>query len=77
MKIYTLNGTKDTTMSPMDSVRYYLHFLHTGMVSMDPHNGQVKAWVGDVNFRYFKYDHVKKAQDNQGQHLNLCFTLMQ
>ncbi|WP_037576197.1 penicillin-binding protein 1A [Sporocytophaga myxococcoides] len=66
MKIYTLKGTRDTTMSPMDSVRYYLHFLHTGMVSMDPHNGQVKAWVGDVNFRYFKYDHVKKGARQPG-----------
>jgi penicillin-binding protein 1A len=66
MKIYTLKGTKDTLMSPMDSVRYYLHFLHTGMVSMNPHNGQVKAWVGDINFRYFKYDHVKKGARQPG-----------
>ncbi|MBR1474123.1 MAG: penicillin-binding protein [Muribaculaceae bacterium] len=45
-------------MSSMDSIRYMLHFLHTGFIAMDPHNGHVKAWVGDVDFDTWKYDKV-------------------
>lgn len=50
---------KDTVMSPMDSIIYYKGFLRAGLMSMDPHTGLVKAWVGGPNFKYFKYDHVK------------------
>jgi penicillin-binding protein 1A len=69
MKVFTwenFNNEKDTLLSPMDSVRYYKHFLHIGMVSMDPHNGHVKAWVGGVNHKYFKYDHVKQSMRQPG-----------
>ena len=48
----------DTIMKPMDSMRYYKHFLRTGMMSMDPQTGHVKAWVGGMNYKYFQFDHV-------------------
>ena len=48
----------DTIMKPMDSMRYYKRFLRTGMMSMDPQTGHVKAWVGGVNYKSFQYDHV-------------------
>lgn len=46
-------------MSPLDSVRYMLHFMHAGFIAMDPANGYVKAWVGDVDFNTWKYDKVR------------------
>ena len=56
MRVFSYNGMKDTLMTPMDSLRYYKHFLRTGVFSMDPHTGEVKAYVGGPNFYYFKYD---------------------
>jgi penicillin-binding protein 1A len=62
MRVFTWkapNFEKDTSMSPLDSIIYYKGFLRAGLMSMDPHTGLVKAWVGGPNFKYFKYDHVK------------------
>ncbi|MBQ7947957.1 MAG: transglycosylase domain-containing protein [Bacteroidaceae bacterium] len=56
MSVFTYSGMKDTVMTPMDSLRYYKYFLRTGVFSMDPHTGAVKAYVGGPNFYYFKYD---------------------
>lgn len=56
--VFTYNGDKDTTMTPLDSLKYYKMFLHCGFMAMDPKTGEVLAWVGGVNHRYFKYDHV-------------------
>lgn len=56
MSVFTYSGMKDTIMTPMDSLRYYKYFLRTGVFSMDPHSGAVKAYVGGPNFYYFKYD---------------------
>ena len=56
MSVFTYDGMKDTIMTPMDSLRYYKYFLRTGVFSMDPHSGAVKAYVGGPNFYYFKYD---------------------
>ncbi|MBC7893079.1 MAG: transglycosylase domain-containing protein, partial [Sphingobacteriaceae bacterium] len=56
----------DTTMTSMDSIRYYKRFLNTGFMSMDPNNGHVKAWVGGINFKYFKYDHVRQSRRQPG-----------
>lgn len=56
---------KDTTFSAMDSLKYYKHFLHAGMMSIDPYTGHIKAWVGGINHKYFKYDHVKKTSRRQ------------
>ena len=46
-------------MSSMDSVRYMLHFMHCGFIAMEPSNGHIKAWVGDVDFDTWKYDKVR------------------
>ena len=56
MSVFTWAGEKDTIMTPMDSIRYYKHFLRTGFMSMDPMNGYVKAYVGGPNYTYFQYD---------------------
>ncbi len=66
MTVYSLRGDIDTTMSPWDSIRYYKSFLHTGFVSIEPTTGYVKAWVGGVNHRHFKFDHVKVGRRQVG-----------
>ncbi|TGE22903.1 transglycosylase domain-containing protein [Hymenobacter metallicola] len=68
MKVFTWKGDGDTTLvlSPLDSLAYYKHFLHAGMMTMDPFTGHVKAWVGGINFRFFKYDHVKQGRRQAG-----------
>jgi penicillin-binding protein 1A len=60
------NYTLDTTISLMDSIRHMKRFLQTGMMSMDPHTGHIKAWVGGINFKHFKYDHVKQSRRQPG-----------
>jgi penicillin-binding protein 1A len=66
MTVYSLRGEIDTTMSPWDSIRYYKSFLHTGFVSIEPTTGFVKAWVGGVNHRHFKFDHAKVGRRQVG-----------
>ena len=67
MDIFSWKGEiKDTLMSPMDSIKYYLQFLETGFVSLDPRDGRIKAWVGGIDFKYFKYDHVAKGKRQVG-----------
>lgn len=56
MTIYSYHGEVDTLMSPLDSLRYYKSFLRAGMLSLDPANGYVKAYVGGLNYRHFQYD---------------------
>ena len=56
MTVFSWMGSKDTIMTPMDSIRYYKSFLRTGFMSMDPMNGHVKAYVGGPNYTYFQYD---------------------
>lgn len=60
------NNEKDTVMTPRDSVLYYKSFLNTGMLSMNPQTGEVKAWVGGIDFKHFKYEHVKQARRQVG-----------
>ena len=66
MAVYSLRGDIDTTLSPWDSIRYYKSFLHTGFISIEPTTGFVKAWVGGVNHRHFKFDHVKVGRRQVG-----------
>jgi penicillin-binding protein 1A len=66
MKVFSWEGEREVTMSPVDSLRYYKRFLHAGMMSMDPRNGHIKAWVGGLDFKYFKYDHVKQGRRQPG-----------
>jgi len=61
MEVFSWDGVKDTVMSPMDSIWYHKHFLRAGFMSMNPKNGQVKAYVGGPDYRYFKYDHVTQG----------------
>ncbi|HJD92492.1 MULTISPECIES: transglycosylase domain-containing protein [Bacteroides] len=56
MSVFSWDGEIDTLLSPMDSIRYYKHFLRTGFMAMDPLNGHVKAYVGGPNYTYFQYD---------------------
>ncbi|MCI1683138.1 MAG: penicillin-binding protein [Bacteroides sp.] len=59
LKVFDYNlGTRDTTISTMDSIRYMERFMHCGFVAMEPQTGYVKAWVGDINFGSWKYDKV-------------------
>ena len=66
MSVFTWHGDVDTVMTPMDSIRYYNHFLQSGLMSMDPHSGYVKAYVGGIDYRHFQYDHVTKAKRQVG-----------
>jgi penicillin-binding protein 1A len=66
MRVFSWHGEIDTTMSPMDSIRYYKSFLQSGLLSMDPHTGFVKAWVGGIDFKNFQYDHVEQARRQVG-----------
>lgn len=66
MRVFSWNGPIDTLMTPKDSIRYYKSFLNTGMMSMTPQTGEVKTWVGGVNYKFFKYEHVKQAKRQVG-----------
>ncbi|MCK4661974.1 MAG: penicillin-binding protein [Bacteroidales bacterium] len=66
MTVFSWSGEIDTTMSPLDSIRYYKHFLHSGFLSMDPHTGFVKTYVGGIDYKHFKYDHIKKSKRQVG-----------
>ncbi|MFK7921952.1 MAG: penicillin-binding protein 1A [Bacteroidia bacterium] len=66
MTIFDWDGVRDTIMSPNDSLKYYSSFLETGVVSINPLNGEVKAWVGGLDFRFFKYDHVQQGKRQAG-----------
>lgn len=66
MTVFTWKGEKDTTMTPTDSIRYYKSFLQAGMMSMEPRTGQIKAWVGGINYKYFQYDHVGQGARQVG-----------
>ncbi|MEN9656164.1 MAG: Penicillin-binding protein, partial [Bacteroidota bacterium] len=66
MSVFSWNGEIDTLMSPIDSVKYYKKILNCGFVSMDPNNGHIKAWVGGINFKHFKYDHVRQSKRQPG-----------
>ncbi|PCJ28582.1 MAG: penicillin-binding protein [Flavobacteriales bacterium] len=62
MQVFSHYGSIDTLLTPNDSLKYYKTFLHTGLMSVDPHTGYIKAWVGGVNFQNFAYDHVTSTR---------------
>ena len=66
MTIFSWEGDIDTIMTPLDSMKYYKSFFRPGMMSMDPTNGYIKAWVGGMNYRHFQYDMVKKGKRQIG-----------
>ena len=59
MTIFSWKGDLDTLMKPIDSIKYYKLMLRNSLMSMEPQTGYVRAWVGGINFNYFKYDQVK------------------
>ncbi len=66
MKVFTWKGIVDTTMTPLDSVKYAKNFLRCGFLSMEVGTGHIKAWVGGINHTHFKYDHVYKGKRQVG-----------
>ena len=66
MKVFTFSGERDTTISTLDSLKYYQKFFQTGFMAMEPNTGFVKAWVGGINYNYFKYDHVNQSKRQPG-----------
>ncbi|MFC5047600.1 penicillin-binding protein 1A [Aquimarina hainanensis] len=66
MKVFSWKGEVDTIMTPRDSIRYYKGFLRAGMMSMEPQTGQVKAWVGGVDYKHFQYDQVYQGARQVG-----------
>ncbi len=70
MSVFSYQGdngsyTKDTVMSPLDSLRYYLQIAQIGFIALDPRTGEIKAWIGGPNITYFQLDHVKKTTKRQ------------
>jgi len=66
MNVFSWKGEIDTIMTPMDSIRYHKHFLRTGLISIEPKTGYIKAWVGGINHKYFKYDQAKQGTRQVG-----------
>ena len=66
MTVFTYHGDIDTTMTPIDSIKYYKKFLHAGFMSMDPKTGAVKAYVGGLDFTHFQYDMVMGGRRQVG-----------
>ena len=66
MTIFTYHGEIDTTMTPIDSIKYYKSFLRTGFVSVCPQNGHVKAYVGGLDYEHFAYDMVMEGRRQVG-----------
>ncbi|HEY9488872.1 MAG TPA: transglycosylase domain-containing protein, partial [Chryseosolibacter sp.] len=66
MTVFSWKGDIDTLFSSLDSLRYYNRFLQAGMMAMDPQTGEVKAWVGGIKHKYFKFDHVRQGARQPG-----------
>lgn len=66
MTVFSWTGDIDTVMTPMDSILYYKYFLQSGMMAIEPQTGYVRAYVGGIDYKYFKYDHVTSAKRQVG-----------
>lgn len=66
MQIFTYKGDRDTSFSTLDSIRYYGKILNTGMMTMEPSSGKIKVWVGGIDHKFFKYDHVNQSKRQAG-----------
>lgn len=67
MRVFSWKETeKDTTFSTYDSLRYYVSLLQTGMITLDPFSGHIKTWIGGINSKYFKFDHVNQSKRQPG-----------
>lgn len=79
MKIFSWSGNekheRDTVMTPYDSIKYHKQLLQTSFLAMDPRTGEIKAWVGGINFKWFKYDHVTAKRQVGSTFKPLLYTL--
>jgi penicillin-binding protein 1A len=66
MEVFTWDGMEKVNYSTMDSLKHYLTMLNTGMMAMDPYNGDIKVWIGGINHNYYKFDHVNQAKRQAG-----------
>ena len=68
MRVFSWNNQRevDTILSPNDSIKYYKSILRSGLLSIEPQTGHIKAWVGGINHKYFKYDHVEQGKRQVG-----------
>ncbi len=66
MRVFSWKGDIDTIMTPLDSIRYHKSFLQASMMSMTPQTGEVKAWVGGIDYKRYKYDMVEKGRRQIG-----------
>ncbi len=66
MTVFSWEGERDTLFSSYDSLAYYKRFLRSGFMAMNPHTGEIKAWVGGIDHKFFKYDHVKQGRRQPG-----------
>ncbi|MDR2009635.1 MAG: transglycosylase domain-containing protein [Bacteroidales bacterium] len=66
MSVFSWNGDIDTVMTPMDSLRYCKYYLRASFMSMEPNTGYVRAYVGGINYKHFKFDQVTKARRQVG-----------
>ena len=66
MRVFSWKGDRDTIMSPRDSILYYKYYLQTGLMSVEPQTGFVRAYVGGINYKHFQYDHVKLLRRQVG-----------
>jgi penicillin-binding protein 1A len=77
MKVFAWNSKRetDTTMTPLDSIKYFKQMMQTAFAAMDPVTGEVKAWVGGIDFKWFKYDHVTATRQVGSAFKPLLYTL--
>ena len=79
MKIFSWSGNnkheKDTVMTPIDSIKYHKQLLQTSFAAIDPHTGEIKCWVGGINYKWFKYDHVLANRQVGSTFKPLLYTL--
>lgn len=77
MKVFAWNSMRetDTTMTPLDSIKYFKQMMQTGFCAMDPISGEIKAWVGGIDFKWFKFDHVTAARQVGSTFKPILYTL--
>ncbi len=79
MKIFSWTGNekheKDSIMTPIDSIKYHKQLLQTSFVAMDPKTGEIKAWVGGISYKWFKYDHVTAQRQVGSTFKPIVYTL--
>ncbi len=77
MKVFAWNAKRetDTVMTPIDSIKYFKQMMQTAFAAMDPVTGEVKAWVGGIDFKWFKFDHVTTNRQVGSTFKPLLYTL--